>query len=302
MWKSAANTPDLQNIRVQTLQPAWLKNGVGLDVLRLDLIHPYVSGNKFFKLKFYLEEAKRRGHDTVATYGGAYSNHIAATACACSIQGLKSIGIIRGERPRLLSHTLQEAISHGMQLYFMARDAYRLKQLPSELTDSVYLVPEGGYGIPGMNGAAGIMEYTPSLETYTHIVVATGTGTTLAGITSAAASGQALIGISVLKGNYDLRHATERLLPEAGTYADFSILHDFHFGGYAKSNGSLLNFMRETWYDLGLPTDFVYTAKALFSIKALMAGNQFAQGSRILFIHTGGLQGNKSLPAGTLPF
>lgn len=275
-----------------------------VSVLRLDLLHPVVSGNKWFKLKEYLSEAKRT-QKILLTYGGAFSNHIVATAAAANSSELKSIGIICGERPPVLSHTLLAAEGFGMKLYFISREAYKTKIVPAEvlthhLPDDLCLVPEGGYGPKGVEGAKEIL-LQHDTSAYTHIVTAVGTGTTLAGLTAAASDSQELIGISVMKNNVSLDGEIRRLLPEEKK-EKFRLLHDYHFGGYARYKPALFDFMNAFFTRIGIPTDFVYTGKAFYGVFNLLKKGYFPAGSNILLLHTGGLQGNGSLPKGTLIF
>ncbi len=275
------------------------------DVLRLDLIHPVVSGNKWFKLKEYLTEAQQLNKTTLATFGGAFSNHIVATAAAAQLHGLKSMGIIRGEKPGFLSHTLQQASALGMQLFFVSREAYRKKMLPEEClqvcdSSKLYVINEGGYGQRGMRGAAAILKSFPT-ATYSHIAAATGTGTMLAGLVAASAPHQSVVGVSVLKNNFSVEHEIKALLPEEDSRA-FQLHFGYHFGGYAKHTPELFRFMNAWYAQTGIPSDFVYTGKLFFAVSDLASRSYFPQGSKILIIHSGGLQGNLSLAKGTLIF
>jgi 1-aminocyclopropane-1-carboxylate deaminase len=272
-----------------------------VDVLRLDEIHPIVSGNKWYKLKEYLAHASLLNKKTIVTFGGAYSNHIVATAAACKIQGLQSAGIIRGEKPMAISHTLRTAMDYGMKLFFVSREDYKLKKISPALSahyeeNEIYLVNEGGYGQKGVEGAKAILDQLQS--SYTHIIAAVGTGTTLAGLVAASQKNQSVIGIPVLKNNFSLHEEIKELVPQG----NFTLLHQFHFGGYAKFNKSLVDFMN-SWYEkTGIPSDFVYTGKLFFALNQLMEDGHFPEGSQVLVIHSGGLQGNESLPKGTLIF
>jgi len=291
-----------KELRVQPLHAQWLdEHKVKLDVLRLDEVHPVVSGNKWYKLHFYLQEAIAQHYDTIVTFGGAYSNHIVATAYACKVSGLRSIGIIRGEEPTVYSHTLLQAKAYGMQLHFVSREAYRQKKDLKTLYPTAYRINEGGYGKDGIAGAALILKEVPQLQQYTHITCAVGTGTTLAGIITAALPHQTIIGISALKGYSTLENDIRKLLPSAFHHR-FTVVHDYHFGGYAKHNAMLLEYMNEMWKTHHLPLEFVYTAKALYGTEALIRSEIIPQDSHVLIVHTGGLQGNLSLPAGTLAF
>jgi 1-aminocyclopropane-1-carboxylate deaminase len=290
----------LEKSRVDTI-PLFSNFHTKVDVLRLDLVHPAVSGNKWFKLKYYLDEA-RQLDKCVATFGGAYSNHIVATAAAAAASGLRSIGLIRGERPTELSCSLRFAQDCGMELFFLSREDYREKKLPPHVIEKfgsdVYLINEGGLGEKGVAGAREILKETDA-GIYTHIVAAVGTGTTLAGLIEASAAHQQVMGISVFKNNLSLENEIRQWL---STKDDFILLHDYHFGGYARHDQNLIEFMNEWFHLTGVPSDFVYTGKLFFAIDDLVRKNHFPSGSRVLVIHSGGLQGNCSLPKGTLIF
>ena len=296
------NNLDIEHITIQPVHANWMPHSVTADVLRLDKIHPVVSGNKWFKLKYYLEEAKLTGYDTIATFGGAYSNHIVAAAYACRQYGFKSIGIIRGERPRSLNATLLNAASYGMQLQFVSREAFKDKDAIKEQYTNTYWINEGGYGQPGAKGAGEITQLVKDIKNYSHIICAVGTGTMFAGLVNCAKPNQQLIGISVLKNNFSVTDEVRLLLNDDAALVQFTILHDYHFGGYAKHPPELIDFMRETWYASQLPTDIVYTAKTFYALKQLIITGAIPAGSRFLMVHSGGLQGNASLQKGVLPF
>ena len=282
---------------------AWLQqNNVQLDILRLDKLHPVISGNKWFKLKYYLQDAKHKEYNTIATFGGAFSNHIIATACACNKAGLKSIGIIRGERPAILSHTLLMAEQYGMELSFVSRSAYEDKETIKKDFKNVYWIAEGGYGNLGAQGTKEILSFCNEPEKYAHIVCAVGTGTMMAGIIQSVNPKQTVIGISVMKGNYSLMEKVETLLNVEDINKSYRIIHDYHFGGYAKHPPGLIQFMNDIWQHHQLPTDIVYTAKTFYAAQQLIINNTIPEGSNVLLIHSGGLQGNLSLPAKTLCF
>ena len=274
-----------------------------VDVLRLDLLHPVISGNKWFKLKDYIAEAKAQHTKTIITFGGAFSNHIVATAAAARFNELNSIGIIRGEKPLQPSHTLMDAERFGMKLFFVSRAAYQLKTIPDEVSneagaDNFYVVPEGGYGLLGVSGAGEILRNN-NTASYTHIITAVGTGTTLAGLIVGAKPYQNIIGISSLKNNLSLHSEIQHLLPYEKHNA-FQLLHDYHFGGYAKHTVELIRFMNDLYDRTRIPTDFVYTAKAFYAVFNLLKNGYFKTSDKLLIVHTGGLQGNRSLKAGTL--
>lgn len=295
---------DLIQIRTQNIYGDWmLQKNIKLDVLRLDEWHPIVSGNKWFKLNYYLQDALQKGYKAIATFGGAYSNHIVATAFACKQMNLQSIGVIRGEKPQTLSHTLLQAQAYGIQLHFVSREQYKNKAFIKGLFSNVYWIDEGGYGMLGMKGATDILKLVKDIENYTHITCAVGTGTTLAGLLQGALQHQTVIGFSVLKNNVSIKEEVNQLLPKKDEQKQMLMMHDYHFGGYAKYNAELLQFMNEMWLEHGLPLDFVYTAKAFYGLRnVIVNGNIIPSNSHVLFIHTGGLQGNVSLPKNALAF
>ena len=291
---------DFNQIAVQRILAEWLTEaGTALDVLRLDLLHPLIGGNKWFKLKYYLRDAQKNNFESIATFGGAYSNHIIATAFACKQAGMRSIGLIRGEEPAQYSHTLTAAKDLGMDFYFLNRTAYRYGEIPG--LENYYLIREGGYGQPGKLGASEILSMAASPEKYTHIVSAVGTGTTLAGLIEASGAQQQVIGIPVLKGEDRITGQIRNLLG-TGSRKNFVLEWGFDFGGYAKFPGSLRSYMNLLWEQHRVPTDFIYTAKAFFATEQLIRNKRIPPGSRVVLIHTGGLQGNLSLSPGTLQF
>lgn len=294
-------------------------------ILRLDRIHPVISGNKWFKLKYHLQAAIQQNKKGILTFGGAWSNHLVATALACRQAGLNSIGIIRGEQPAKLSATLQEVLEYGMELRFISREAYSnetaiIPGLQQQHPD-FFIVPQGGQSHLGVLGAAEILQLAEPIKSYSHISCATGTGTMLAGLVHAALPHQQIIGICTLKmpdgDNNSLNtfvkpYAAAPLpispLKGGGEFLidrpvkKYTIFYDYHFGGYARKTGELLHFMNSIYQKHELPTDFVYTGKLLFGLMHLVQNDYFEPGSRILMVHSGGLQGNRSLPAGTLTF
>lgn len=276
-----------------------------VDVLRLDKIHAIISGNKWFKLRYSLLQAIDEQKRGIITAGGAYSNHIAATACACSLLGLESVGIIRGERPNRMSCTLQLAADWGMRFEFVSRTAFRdpqkLYSIVHEFGNEFHFVEEGGKNENGVKGAKEILHLAQS-KNYNYICCAIGTGTTMAGIIGAVREAQTVIGISCLKIDRE-QNDFNPFFEEAGKgHRNFSIVYDYHFGGYAKYNHELIQFMNDLYARYNIPTDFVYTGKLFFALSDLVKKSYFRSGSRILLIHSGGLQGNCSLPAGTLLF
>jgi 1-aminocyclopropane-1-carboxylate deaminase len=278
----------------------FIDNNVEVSVLRLDKIHPVISGNKWFKLRFYLDEAKQFQKKTIVTFGGAWSNHIVATAAACKSAGLGSVGIIRGGEATDLSPTLLQAKEAGMLLYFISREEYKEKKVPIEFqNDEYYFIPEGGYSEKGAAGATTILDYCEKKD-FTHYCCAVGSGTMMAGLINGALPHQVITGISVLKNNFDQEADVKALL--SNKERNFTIIHDYHFGGYAKHKRELIEFMNTFYQQTTIPSDFVYTGKLFYAIHDLINKNFFPPGSKLLLIHSGGLQGNASLSKGTLIF
>ena len=287
--------------------PLLKEKAIRLQVARFDEIHPVVSGNKLFKLLFFLEEAVAQNCETIVTIGGAYSNHLVATAFACKENNLNAIGLARGEEVEPnLSETLQQCKDLGMRLYFVDRktfsnlDAGKAAQLVGLSPDKFIFIPEGGYAPLGAKGAARMMEYLEP-QTPTHIILPVGTATTLAGLVSCNYPTAKIIAVPVLKNLHDIPERLAYLL-ETDNYKAPEIWTDYHFGGYAKKTAVLISFINKIYDEQKLPTDFVYTAKMMFGIFDKIKNNYFEAGSHIIALHTGGLQGNRSLPAKTLHF
>jgi 1-aminocyclopropane-1-carboxylate deaminase len=294
---------NIQNIHIQSVQTLSTQD-VHTDILRLDLIHPVISGNKWFKLKYYLDEAITTKACKLASFGGAYSNHIVALAFAGKEAGIPTTGFIRGDADTALSPTLKEAVSYGMELQFINRSDYRDKQ---QIQDSYhqsgwYWIPEGGYGLLGAKGAADILNIQDT-SSYTHIICALGTGTMMAGLNMSAEPSQEIIGISVLRNHFNIKEEIEQMISQVSEKkSNFQCLHGYDWGGYAKHPSELLSFMKQFWLAEKIPTDFVYTAKMIYAVHDLIEKGFFTSGSRLLLIHSGGLQGNRSLSPQILPF
>ncbi len=291
----------LQNIKNQRLTNFY-PGVIPVDLLRLDLFHPVISGNKWFKLRYHLEELKNNHQTAIATFGGAWSNHIVATAYAAKEAAVPSLGLIRGDETPNLSPSLQDAREYGMELIFVNRGDYRNKEALIQKWDQpgTHWIMEGGYGALGARGAGGILDIIDTTG-YTHIVCAVGTGTMMAGLINHAAPGQQVTGIAVLKNNTGLENDIRNLLNDPANH-HFSLHHPYHFGGYAKQTEALFDFMKECWSTQLIPTDIVYTSKLLFGARDLLLNNYFPKESKLLIIHSGGLQGNRSLHPGKLPF
>lgn len=289
--------PPFQSPKIQNFTlPEATSKPISTSILRLDEVHPVISGNKIFKLWYFLKEAASSGHKTIITFGGAWSNHLAAIALCCKTANLRFIGIIRGEKPPTLSPTLNYCIENGMEPVFFSRANYTalstnshsfiLKQRFGEHT----FVPEGGYSPTGAMGASLICDYIP--EGFTHIITATGTATTFAGLSLGCKSSK-LIGIPVLKNLKDIHDRLEYL--GVKNQESVEILPDYHFGGYAKKTPALIEFMNEFYRLNEIPLDFVYTGKMMYALNSIITRDYFPHGSSILAVHTGGLQGNQSL-------
>jgi len=287
--------------------PVFTESKIDASVLRLDKIHPVISGNKWFKLKEYLNEILLQGCKTVVTWGGAYSNHIVATAFACQKLNVSSIGLIRGEHVAHLSHTLQEAVRYGMQLEFIHRNEYAKKDSEASMQEvkrkypGACFIPEGGAGLPGVQGAADIMNWIIK-GNYTDILCAIGSGTMFRGLYQNIHPTQRLTGIPVLKIKEDHQNEFIQQLGISTGRPTGQVRFDYHFGGYAKKGALLISFMNELYAKTGIPTDFVYTGKLFYAGVELASQKYFAPNSRLLFVHSGGLQGNLSLPPGMLTF
>ncbi len=273
-------------------------------MLRLDLIHPVLSGNKWFKLKYYLQQAiaQKQG---ILTFGGAYSNHLVATAIACKLGGIPSIGIVRGEPAATLSPTLLEVQAYGMQLQFVSRTGFQDDQAliaaMQEAHPDYLVVPAGGQGEAGVRGATEILSLV-NLQAYTHVACAIGTGTMFTGLIKALLPHQHALGFSSLKIAGHNHNSILDFVKTFVTPSRFSVLYDYHFGGYARKSSTLIAFMNDLYQTHRLPTDFVYTGKLMYGINDLIDKGYFPGNSHMLIIHSGGLQGNRSLTPETLSF
>lgn len=269
-----------------------LKNGITLTIKREDLLHPQISGNKWRKLKYNLLDAKEQGFTKLLTFGGAFSNHIAATAAAGKEFGFKTVGVIRGEE---LAGKIEEnptllfAQECGMELIFVSRNAYRDKTNP-DFTDELrkshgnfYLLPEGGTNLLAVKGCEEIL--TPGDAAFTHIACAVGTGGTISGIINSALPHQKVMGFPALKA--DLFNDITKFAAKG----NWELVTAYHFGGYAKLSSELIAFINDFYAKTGIPLDPVYTGKMIFGVMDLVEKGYFKDGSAILAIHTGGLQG-----------
>lgn len=272
--------------------------GVRLLIKREDMNHLEVSGNKWWKLKYNLEEAVRSKTKTLLSFGGHYSNHIHAVAGAASILGMQSVGIIRGEEVLPLNATLAYARSRGMTLHYVSREAYRLKsneefvQRLLERFGACYVLPEGGTNALAVKGCREFGEKLAREVNFDIVALPVGTGGTLAGIIGGLQKGHQVIGFSVLKGGAFLEEEVRRWIdPTNSASPAWRIETRYHFGGYARITEELKRFMDMQWTTHQLPLDHVYTAKALYGLFDMIQGGEIARGSTVLMIHTGGLQG-----------
>ncbi|GAA3587133.1 pyridoxal-phosphate dependent enzyme [Flavivirga amylovorans] len=270
---------------------------IELFIKREDEIHPFVSGNKYRKLKYNLHEAKKKGFKTLLTFGGAFSNHIAAVASAGHLLGFKTIGVIRGEELENKisdNDTLSFAKQNGMAFKFVSRELYRdktsqafLDKLKDAFND-FYLIPEGGTNTLAVKGCEEIL--TKEDETFDYICCAVGTGGTISGLINCSKLGQQVLGFPALKGDF-LRQDISKFV----TKTNWDLVTDYHFGGYAKINEELVSFINQFKNRYAIPLDPVYTGKMMFGIFDLINKGYFKKGSKILAIHTGGLQGIKGM-------
>ncbi|OUC60456.1 1-aminocyclopropane-1-carboxylate deaminase/D-cysteine desulfhydrase [Acinetobacter seifertii] len=269
-----------------------LPSSVHLDIKRIDLIHPQISGNKFFKLKYNLLAAKQQGLSNILTFGGAYSNHIAATAYAAHIFGLNSIGIIRGEElaNKPLNPTLEKAQSLGMQLHFVSRNQYRLRddanyiqQLNNQFSNT-FIIPEGGTNELAVHGCQEILSQY-DLDQYDVICCAVGTGGTIAGLIERSSAHQKVMGFSALKGDF-----LEQEIQQWTKKQNWSLTDAYCCGGYAKTSPELFAFIESFEAKYAVPLEPIYTGKMMFGLFDLIKNHYFPEGTRILAIHSGGLQ------------
>ena len=274
-----------------------LQKGIELYIKRDDLIHPEIQGNKWRKLKYNLFEARLNSIHTLLTFGGPFSNHIYATAAAAKLFHFKAIGIIRGEEHEVLSPTLKFAASQGMELYYMDRESYREKDDPTNIESlrtqigNFYLVPEGGTNALAVEGASEIIEEIDI--PFDYICTACGTGGTLAGLVSGLKGEKQVIGFSSLKGADTLTPKVNELVRYVTgfDYTNFNINFDYHFGGYAKVKPELIAFIKDFKLKYKIQLEPVYTGKMFYGLFDMIEKDSFPKGSRIVALHTGGLQG-----------
>lgn len=270
-----------------------LPNGITLEIKREDLLHPFVSGNKFRKLKYNVLQAKAENQSVLLTFGGAFSNHIAAVAYAGKEQGFETIGVIRGDELRNKiseNPTLSFAQECGMRFEFVTREAYRhktetafIEQLQAQF-GSFYLVPEGGTNNLAVKGCEEIL--TEFDAHFDFVCSAVGTGGTISGLINSALPHQKVLGFPALKGDF-LQNEIHKFVNNK----NWELITDYHFGGYGKVTTEFIEWMNWFYAQTGIPVDPIYTGKMVFGVMDLIQRNYFPPKSKILMIHTGGLQG-----------
>lgn len=282
--------------------PLFSTKKVRVFIKREDLSHPYLSGNKLRKLKYNLIEASTLGYQTLLTFGGAYSNHIIATAAAGHEYGFKTIGVIRGEElgkkiKNVLkeNETLKQAYRLGMRFHFISREDYQKKEEDNFIKKLIqnlgkfYLIPEGGTNKLAVKGSSEILSDDPRTMDFEYIACAMGTGGTIAGLVKVAKTHQTILGFPVLKNASFL----EKVIQKYTSNKNYKIITNYHFGGYAKYTPEFIDFINSIKQQTGVPLDPIYTGKMIYGLVELIKNDYFDAGSRILIIHTGGLQGIK---------
>lgn len=275
-----------------------LPNNIELFIKREDKLHPIISGNKFRKLKYNLAEAKKQNHTTLVTFGGAFSNHILAVAGAGFEFGFETIGVIRGEELENKINenpTLQKAKQLGMQFYFVSRTAYREKETISfsthleEKFGRFFLIPEGGTNQLAIKGCEEILTNYDKAY-FTHITCAIGTGGTISGLINSSNKNQQVIGFSSLKSSF-----LSEVIRNFASKTNWNSIEEYHFGGYGKVTNELIQFLNSFFLQTNIPLDPIYTGKMVFGVLDLINKDYFPENSKILMIHTGGLQGIKGM-------
>ncbi len=278
--------------------PLSFPNNIELFIKREDLLHPIISGNKFRKLKYNIQEAKRLGHSTLLTFGGAFSNHILAVAGAGAEFGFSTIGVIRGEEIEYKIHenpTLIKAQELGMKFYFVSRSDYRekentnFKEKLQTIFGNFYLIPEGGTNFLAIKGCEEILTKEDK-EGFSHVVCSVGTGGTLSGLINSSNKNQYIIGFSSLKGSF-----LSDVIRNFVTKSNWIINDDYHFGGYGKVNCELIQFINAFYKQTKIPLDPIYTGKMVYGVMDLIEKDFFPPNAKILMIHSGGLQGVKGM-------
>jgi len=283
------------NLEASVNQQIQLSSEIDIElyIKREDKIHPHISGNKYRKLKYNLIESEKLGFKTLLTFGGAYSNHISAVASVGATFGFKTIGIIRGEelKDKIEDNpTLKFAQSCGMEFKFVTRNDYRQKisegfiQKLKEEFGTFYLIPEGGTNILAIKGCEEIL--TEADKDFDYVCCAVGTGGTFSGLINSSNTNQKILGFPALKGTFLTKEISKFV-----NRKNWNLVADYHFGGYAKINTELISFINKFKKEHSIPLDPIYTGKMMYGILDMIYNNKFSKGSKILAIHTGGLQG-----------
>lgn len=270
------------------------KRKIELFIKREDLNHPHVSGNKWWKLKYNLEEAMKAKCQGLLTFGGAYSNHLYATAAAANAMGLESIGIVRGEETLPLNSTLSFCKENGMRLEYISREKYRLKNDPEFISSlqkqygDFYFIPEGGTNTLAIKGVEEWAQIINKEADFDYLCLSVGTGGTMAGLINQLKN-KTILGFSSLKGGDFLnKEISQRVYSDCDNW---KIEPTYHFGGYGKVNDELRSFIAEFESTYHIPLDPIYTSKMVYGVLDRVKQNAFASGAKILMLHTGGLQG-----------
>lgn len=286
---------------IPILHPAAARRGVRLLLWRDDLVNPDLPGNKARKLKYNLAAARAQGYARLLTFGGAYSNHLAAVAAAGRLYSFDTIGLVRGEERMPLNPTLARCHADGMRLHYLDRSTYRRRTEPGFLAEvqqqfgPAYLLPEGGTNALALRGVAELVGELRQHTDFDAVAVAAGTGGTLAGLALGLAEAghpARAVGVAALKGGDFLRADIDALTQAAAnrTLTNYELHTGYHFGGYAKLPPELRAFIRQFEVDFGVLLDPIYTSKLLAGVLDLVERSYFAPGSTIVAVHTGGLQ------------
>ena len=277
----------LQQIQFET------PSGIELYIKRDDLIHPYISGNKWRKLKYLIQTAHIQNKKTLVTFGGAYSNHLLATACAAALKGFKSVGFVRGEELDASNHTLFLCEQFGMKIIFVDRISYLNKPTLFEKyfsnNNDAFFIDEGGRSEEAILGCSELIDELP--QTFDHIVLAAGTGSTFCGILKGCAKHNLSTKVHAVVVHKGIQEIVDYTIAKT-SYAHYSIQDNYHFGAYAKTSPDLISFMKKFQQATGILLDPVYTAKALYALYDLIQHGVIQAKEKVLFIHTGGLIGN----------
>lgn len=302
MCKIEGMIPKLQMHFLQAVERQQ-KLHISTDMLRLDMIHPIISGNKWFKLRYYLEKAVRDKQTRIVTAGGPFSNHLVAAAHFCKLHGIHSKGLVRGYANAPRTPSLLQAEQDGMELEFVSKKDFDSPHYLEThyVSDNDLWIPMGGQGDLGAEGFDILLkEY--ELKNYTHIICAVGTGTMMAGLLNICHKNQRVLGILAHNDAASVHDFLQKFINSRTILTPFILFDDYHEGGFAKKSPELLQTMVDVWRKYQIPLDFVYTAKMWKGYKHLLEQDFFEPQSKILLIHSGGLQGNLSLPPHALPY